>query len=195
MRYQDWDVLLFPNPEEGDTASTHVPLREFRTACYTVQSNATGAATSTGKFRRPMILYTDGQGSSLTNSSVLTPLLTCFVPSLLRHAPFQISVHSWTRRDFLFRPVTECMIPQQMWQIKVIVDGVCARYGCNFSEVKKSPANTANEMEQYRVISFGHRLAQSHWCINCGPTGWRSAATAIPTFPQGGYAAKSLGRI
>ena len=30
MRYQDWDVLLFPSGEEG----AHVPLKEFRTTCY-----------------------------------------------------------------------------------------------------------------------------------------------------------------
>ena len=30
MRYQDWDVLLFPAGEEA----AHVPVKEFRTQCY-----------------------------------------------------------------------------------------------------------------------------------------------------------------
>lgn len=29
MRYQDWDVLLFPSGSEA-----HTPFKEFRTACY-----------------------------------------------------------------------------------------------------------------------------------------------------------------
>lgn len=36
MRYQDWDVLLFPAGEEV----THVPVKEFHTQCYVeVQGN------------------------------------------------------------------------------------------------------------------------------------------------------------
>ena len=31
MRYEDWDVLLFPSGEEG----AQIPVKEFRTACYT----------------------------------------------------------------------------------------------------------------------------------------------------------------
>ena len=31
MRFLDWDVLLFPIPEDGH----HIPFQEFRTACYT----------------------------------------------------------------------------------------------------------------------------------------------------------------
>jgi len=30
MRFGDWDILLFPD-------ASHVPLQEFRTACFVVQ--------------------------------------------------------------------------------------------------------------------------------------------------------------
>lgn len=36
MRYEDWDVLLFPC-ESGDAG--HVPLQEFRTTCHLVKSS------------------------------------------------------------------------------------------------------------------------------------------------------------
>jgi len=32
MRYQSWDIILFPG-------GCHVPIQEFRTACFAVQQN------------------------------------------------------------------------------------------------------------------------------------------------------------
>jgi len=39
MRYQDWDILLYPKDCE-------VPFKEFKTTCYTVQEG--GSVGSTG---------------------------------------------------------------------------------------------------------------------------------------------------
>lgn len=39
MRYQDWDILLYPKDCE-------VPFKEFKTTCYAVQEDGSGAATS-----------------------------------------------------------------------------------------------------------------------------------------------------
>lgn len=33
MRFEDWDVLLFPS----GTHDSHVPLREYRVECHTVE--------------------------------------------------------------------------------------------------------------------------------------------------------------
>lgn len=46
MRFEDWDVLLFP----GGTHDSHVPLREYRVECHAVEDelNANGKDT-TGK--------------------------------------------------------------------------------------------------------------------------------------------------
>lgn len=41
MRYQDWDVLLFPSDEEA-----HVPVQEFRTACAAELSQGSPNPTS-----------------------------------------------------------------------------------------------------------------------------------------------------
>jgi len=38
MRFQDWDVLLFP-------ADTHTPIQEFRTTCFALQDHRTHLTT------------------------------------------------------------------------------------------------------------------------------------------------------
>jgi hypothetical protein len=92
MRFQDWDVLLFP-------AGSHVPVREFRTACFAQQDPRTLA---------------------------MTPLLTCFVPSLPANAPFQISVHAWNKPTSIVPTDHPRYVPghEYLWQVKVIADGV-----------------------------------------------------------------------
>lgn len=39
MRYQDWDILLYPK-------GCDVPFREFKTTCFSVQEDAGGGAMS-----------------------------------------------------------------------------------------------------------------------------------------------------
>ena len=87
MRYQDWDVLLFPAGEEA----AHVPVKEYRTQCYTELRDHT-----------------------------VTPLLTAFIPALPRHAPFQVSIHSWTKTGPL-----NGRAAKEAWQVKVVIDGAC----------------------------------------------------------------------
>ncbi|KAK2024579.1 hypothetical protein LX32DRAFT_697054 [Colletotrichum zoysiae] len=65
MRYENWDVLLFPG-------SDHVPLKEFRTECHVVP---------------------DPESLPLSRHGV--PTLNTFVPSLLYNSPFSISILSW----------------------------------------------------------------------------------------------------
>ncbi|KAF7542266.1 hypothetical protein G7Z17_g11726 [Cylindrodendrum hubeiense] len=67
MRYEDWDILLFPRGCE-------VPMKEFKVACHVVHDTE----------------------FSQTNGSFGIPTLCCFVPSLAAGTPFQISIHSWT---------------------------------------------------------------------------------------------------
>ena len=93
MRYQDWDVLLFPAGEEA----AHVPVKEFRTQCYVEQ-------------------YDQGPQHEV----VATPLLTTFIPSLARSAPFQVSVHSWSKTGPVHGGAAK-----EAWQVRVVIDGVC----------------------------------------------------------------------
>ena len=92
MRYQDWDVLVFPSGEEG----AHVPVKEFRTACYVEQKHNTP-----------------------------TPLLTTFIPCLSANAPFQVSVHSWKKTGPVLGVSMDGTRPKEMWRVKVVIDGTC----------------------------------------------------------------------
>ncbi|KAK2053018.1 hypothetical protein LY76DRAFT_525521, partial [Colletotrichum caudatum] len=65
IRYENWDVLLFPG-------SDHVPLKEFRTECHVVPDP-----------------------ESLPLSRFGVPTLNTFVPSLPFNSPFSISILSW----------------------------------------------------------------------------------------------------
>jgi hypothetical protein len=68
MRYEDWDILLFPAGLESK-----VPMKEFKVACHVVP---------------------DGELSHAHGSQGL-PVMTCFIPGIAVGAPFQISVHNW----------------------------------------------------------------------------------------------------
>lgn len=91
MRFQDWDVLLFPH-------GSHVPIREFRTACFAQQD---------------------------TRTMSTTPLLTCFVPSLTANAPFQVSVHTWVKPASILGANNAGYVAgaKYQWRIKIVVEG------------------------------------------------------------------------
>ncbi|ETS87913.1 hypothetical protein PFICI_01741 [Pestalotiopsis fici W106-1] len=67
MRYEDWDVLLFPKDSK-------VPIKEFKTQCHVVHDSD--------------FAYTHG--------SYGLPTMTCFIPGLDCGKSFSISLHSWS---------------------------------------------------------------------------------------------------
>ncbi|KAF2857128.1 hypothetical protein K470DRAFT_261090 [Piedraia hortae CBS 480.64] len=93
MRFRNWDVLLFPQ-------SSHIPLQEFRTACY-LQQDLNHMERCT------------------------TPILTSFVPSLSHGTPFRVSVHSWTKPEAIVNTSPYCISPDTKfsWCIRVWADG------------------------------------------------------------------------
>ncbi|KAK5171175.1 uncharacterized protein LTR77_004319 [Saxophila tyrrhenica] len=143
MRYQDWDVLLFPSGDEA-----HIPVKEFRTACYTEPTE---------------------------HSPNQTPLLTTFVPSLPVGAPFQISVHSWVRTGPTLGVLPDGTRLEEMWQVKVVVDGELVGiklFGCAESWPQiissiDSPGKGQHETVQLRFPPF-HReiMMQNHWAAS-----------------------------
>ena len=68
MRYEDWDVLLFPSGRESK-----VPIKEFKVACHVVPDTE--------------FLHAHGAHG--------LPVMTCFIPSLQAGIPFHISIHCW----------------------------------------------------------------------------------------------------
>ncbi|KAI1638446.1 hypothetical protein F4809DRAFT_253633 [Biscogniauxia mediterranea] len=66
MRFEDWDVLLFPKDSK-------IPMKEFKTNCHVVHDTE--------------FAYTHG--------SYGLPTMTCFMPGLSPGTPFNISLHCW----------------------------------------------------------------------------------------------------
>ncbi|KAI9797207.1 MAG: hypothetical protein M1833_005616 [Piccolia ochrophora] len=76
MRYQNWDVLLFP-------ANSPVPIQEFRTACYAIKD--------------PDIVETPNGLMAPSEYPIFAdvPIVTTFIPALPSGHNFKISIHSW----------------------------------------------------------------------------------------------------
>lgn len=102
MRYEDWDVLLFPADVPVDH-SGNAPLKEFRVGCHVV---------------------VDAELSPL-HGTCGVPVMACFVPSLPAGAPFQISIHNWRETPELsqfsqgYSKHAECV----KFEARILVDG------------------------------------------------------------------------
>lgn len=99
MRFQDWDVLLFPTgPSEP-----RVPLQEFRVNCHLAPES--------------LLIQTP--------FPVDTPIMTCFVPSLPVGAPFHISISSWKAPEASHHTLTTYGMPDLVrFEVTVLFDGV-----------------------------------------------------------------------
>ncbi|KKZ66105.1 hypothetical protein EMCG_08131 [[Emmonsia] crescens] len=115
MRFENWDVLLFP---EG----SKVPIQEFKTQCFVTRDSESP------------YMHID----SLLNSSPhrlqpnyaqgifgYTPILTTFVPSMSRNSPFRVSVHSW-KKPTPTRTMETLMQPDDsvVFEMRVFIDGI-----------------------------------------------------------------------
>jgi hypothetical protein len=97
MRYNNWDVLLFPTGRDGKT-----PFKEFRVACQVI----------------PDVELAHCQ------ASVGMPIVTCFVPSLAAGAPFQVSVHSWREPEISqFTRSYSKHVEVVQFEARVFIDG------------------------------------------------------------------------
>ena len=83
MRYEDWDILLFPRDGK-------VPLKEFKVACHVVHDK--------GKNSNSSNIYCSNLSLELSHihGSLGLPTVCCFVPSLPAGAPYKLSIHSWS---------------------------------------------------------------------------------------------------
>lgn len=114
MRYEDWDVILFPR-------DSHVPIQEFKTACYSSQDASKWSTIATHD-RTPasdILLTTQIAGGSHL------PTLTCYVCSLPPSTPFRVSIHSWASTSRPSATIESQRKPDQkiMYMCQVVVDG------------------------------------------------------------------------
>ncbi|KAH9902343.1 hypothetical protein F4778DRAFT_120978 [Xylariomycetidae sp. FL2044] len=95
MRYEDWDVLLFPKDSK-------VPIKEFKTNCHVVHDTE----------------------FAYTHRSHGLPTMTCFMPGLSCGTPFNISLHCWKTPDISQFTKSYSKHPELVkFEARVLVDG------------------------------------------------------------------------
>ncbi|KAJ5698213.1 hypothetical protein N7462_000218 [Penicillium macrosclerotiorum] len=116
MRYENWDVLLFP---EG----SKVPVQEFKTQCFVTKD------TDSPYLHNPTILGPSTYFPVQSNYGQL-PVLTTFVPSMPKDSPFRVSIHSW-EKPRPSRLIEGLMQPEDLllYEARVFVDGSCVAGG------------------------------------------------------------------
>ncbi|QSS61994.1 hypothetical protein I7I51_04171 [Histoplasma capsulatum] len=114
MRFENWDILLFP---EG----SKVPVQEFKTQCFVTRDNESPymhVDTLANPTSHPL------QPNYAQGIFGYTPILTTFVPSMSRSSPFRISIHSWKKPNPT-RMMESLMQPDDavMFEMRVLIDG------------------------------------------------------------------------
>ncbi|OAA59933.1 hypothetical protein ISF_05944 [Cordyceps fumosorosea ARSEF 2679] len=95
MRYEEWDILLFPRDGK-------VPLKEFKVACHVVHDNEL----------------------SHIHGSLGLPTVCCFVPSLPPSAPYKLSIHSWSTPPISqFTRSCGKFVDRVVFEVRLFVDG------------------------------------------------------------------------
>ncbi|EPE27714.1 hypothetical protein GLAREA_04505 [Glarea lozoyensis ATCC 20868] len=96
MRYQNWDVLVFPDQSK-------IPLQEFKTACQVIQ---------------------DPESHSSQTNPLLLPTVTSFIPALPAGANFRVSIHSWHNPDISrYIQTLKKSTDNVVFEARVFVDG------------------------------------------------------------------------
>ncbi|ROV96537.1 hypothetical protein VMCG_07835 [Cytospora schulzeri] len=145
MRYDDWDVLLFPS--DGDA---RVPLKEFKVSCNVVPDDE--FSHNCGAFG--------------------LPVMTCFVPGLQPGAPFHISIHCWGNPKVSQYTQNYSKHPELVkLEARILVDGrmVASTSFEPFGQwphliTSTSEFTKQGELERLKFPSFRRELLyQNHW--------------------------------
>ncbi|KAF7177147.1 hypothetical protein CNMCM7691_004881 [Aspergillus felis] len=148
MRYENWDVLLFPE-------SSKVPIQEFRTQCFVTQEEVETPYINSAAIVNP------GSYFMPRASVVQLPVLTTFIPSLPQNTPFRVSVHSWDKpRPTLL--MESLMQPDDalLFEIRIFIDGLCV----SIRSAKSQPS--VERVKDVIAFSFQHAPLQVLECSN-----------------------------
>ncbi|KAL4994109.1 hypothetical protein BDV10DRAFT_10778 [Aspergillus recurvatus] len=112
MRYENWDVLLFP-------AKSKVPVQEFKTQCFVTRDRESPYLHNPAFFGSAAYYQPQGNLGYL-------PVLTTFIPSLPADSPFRVSIHSW-EPPHVSRLMESLLQPDDasLFEVRVFVDGLC----------------------------------------------------------------------
>ncbi|KAK2754713.1 hypothetical protein FQN54_006846 [Arachnomyces sp. PD_36] len=159
MRYENWDVILFP---EG----SRVPIQEFKTRCFVTRDVESPYSLNQSLSMSPF------RAASQSLNQVQLPVLTAFIPSLPHNSPFRVSVHSW-ERPHASRLMEGLMQPDDavVYEVRVFIDGICVS-GSIFNQRTPWPhvINLSSQIDKngnqdnLRFPQFHQEiLQQSHW--------------------------------
>ncbi|KAI9372031.1 hypothetical protein BJX61DRAFT_553270 [Aspergillus egyptiacus] len=112
MRYENWDVLLFP-------AGSKTPIQEFKTQCFVTRDR------DSPYLHNPTFVAPAAFCASHGNLGKL-PVLTTFVPSLPQNSAFRVSIHSWEQPHT--SPFMENLLQPDdisLFEVRIFVDGLC----------------------------------------------------------------------
>jgi hypothetical protein len=134
MRYENWDVLLFPG-------GSRVPIQEFRTQCFVTPDR--GRASVCHPCGSKMLMRTATESPYLLSGAFINPspfyhpyrtvgqlpILTSFVPSLSPNNPFRVSIHSW-EKPRASRTTEGLMQPEDsiLFEVRIFFDNHCVAY-------------------------------------------------------------------
>ncbi|KAJ5389234.1 uncharacterized protein N7496_000302 [Penicillium cataractarum] len=154
MRYENWDVLLFPD-------GTRVPIQEFKTQCFVTRD------TESPYLQNPTILGPTAYLRVQGNHGHI-PILTSFIPTMPRDSRFRVSIHSW-EHPRPSRLIESLMQPDDvlLYEARVFVDGNCVAAGV-FGQRAAWPyvidIDREGNQDSLRFPPFhGEILEQRHW--------------------------------
>ncbi|KAL4917083.1 hypothetical protein BDW62DRAFT_89777 [Aspergillus aurantiobrunneus] len=112
MRYENWDVLLFP-------ANSKVPIQEFKTQCFVTRDRESPYLHNSAFLGSAAYYQPTGNLGQL-------PVLTTFIPSLPANSPFRVSIHSW-EQPHASRLMESLLQPDDasLFEVRIFVDGLC----------------------------------------------------------------------
>jgi hypothetical protein len=113
MRYQNWDVLLFPDLSK-------IPFQEFKTSCSVIQDPGEWQS-STLRF---LALTRYKESHTLQTNPLLLPTVTSFVPGLATGAAFRVSIHCWQNPE-ISRYIQNLKKPSDsiVFEARLFIDG------------------------------------------------------------------------
>ncbi|UKZ53971.1 hypothetical protein TrVGV298_007775 [Trichoderma virens] len=143
MRFEDWDILLFPR-------DCKVPVKEFKVACHVIHDT---------EFTSP-------------HGSLGLPTVCCFIPSLASGTPFQVSIHSWSSPTVSqFTRCYSKYGDSANFEARVFIDGQLVASATLDREsdwphvvIHSFGVSKNGELEPLRFPSFREELLrQNHW--------------------------------
>ncbi|KAE8377437.1 hypothetical protein BDV26DRAFT_304935 [Aspergillus bertholletiae] len=154
MRYENWDVLLFPEDSK-------VPIQEFKTQCFVIKDRGSPY------LHNPALVNPTSYCLPQGNMGLL-PVLTTFIPSVSPNTPFRVSVHSW-ERPRPSRLMESLLQPDDvlLFEVRIFIDGLFVS-GSVFGQRTNWPhvidIDKTGNQDNLRFPPF-HReiLEQQHW--------------------------------